>query len=62
MKTVFSIVLIQDGETISVHGSQTGDDCTASDLGLSILRELALPDGASKIAGFPQLPAAPWVQ
>lgn len=62
-RSIFTLTLIQDGETISIHATHTGPRSTAFEAGLALVDSLAGTDGIGETAELCAHTTAPaWVQ
>lgn len=61
-KNIFSITIIQDGDTITAHADYTGESCAAHALGVDLMSQLAGIDSSSESLFVSPLLRAAWVQ
>lgn len=61
-RSTFTLTLIQEGDTISIHAAHTGQKSTAFEAGMSLVASLAGGDSAEEVTLCSHTAAPAWVQ
>lgn len=61
-RSIFTITLIQEGDTITIHAAHTGEKSTAFKAGMALLANLSETDSVDEALLAAHTPAPAWVQ